>query len=117
VIEEGDTRTLRFGSSFALYDRYMGPLLSEPYARLVAERAALLRSARILESAAGTGIVTRALNGALPEAQIVATDLNPGMLELAAQRLDSERVAFQPQTHRSCRSPTEASTSSSASSA
>lgn len=64
-------------STPALYDRYMGPLLFEPYARLVAERLALLQPARILETAAGTGIVTRAVNEAVPTAQIVATDVNP----------------------------------------
>jgi ubiquinone/menaquinone biosynthesis C-methylase UbiE len=78
-----------------LYDRYMGPLLVEPYAKVVAERAALLQPDRILETAAGTGIVTRALHRAVPQAQIVATDLNPVMLESAAQRLGSNRVAFQ----------------------
>lgn len=78
-----------------LYDRYMGPLLFEPYARLVAERAALLQPSRILETATGTGIVTRALSAALPDAQIVATDLNPGMLEFAKQGHRSGRVEFQ----------------------
>lgn len=82
-------------STPALYDRYMGPLLFEPYARLVAERSALLRPTRILETAAGTGIVTGAVHEAVPDAEIVATDLNPAMLELAAQRVRSERVAFQ----------------------
>ena len=48
-----------------LYDRYMGPLLFEPYAKVLAERAALLRPGRILETAAGTGIVTRALHLAI----------------------------------------------------
>lgn len=83
-------------STPALYDRYMVPLLFEPYAKLVAERSALLQPARILETAAGTGIVTRAMSQALPQTQIVATDINPAMLELAAQRDNSERVAFQP---------------------
>lgn len=78
-----------------LYDRYMGPLLFEPYAKVVAERAALLQPARILETAAGTGIVTRALHLAVPQAHIVATDLNPVMLEVAAQRAGSVNVAFQ----------------------
>jgi len=78
-----------------LYDRYMGPLLFEPYAKVVAERAALLQPDRILETAAGTGIVTRALNLAVPQAQIVATDLNPVMLEVAAQRAGSVSVTFQ----------------------
>jgi ubiquinone/menaquinone biosynthesis C-methylase UbiE len=80
-------------STPALYDRYMGPLLFEAYANLVAERSALLQPSRILETAAGTGIVTRAVNEAVP--QIVATDLNPVMIDFAAQRVRSERVAFQ----------------------
>lgn len=83
-------------STPALYDRYMGPLLFEPYANVVAGRVALLQPHRILEIAAGTGIVTRALHRALPQAHIVATDVNPAMLEFAAQRLDADRVSFQP---------------------
>jgi len=79
-----------------LYDRYMGPFLFEPYAKVVAERAALLRPDRILETAAGTGIVTRALHRAIPQAQIVVTDVNRVMLDIAAQRLGSDRVSFQP---------------------
>src|SRR5688500_19271702 len=79
-----------------LYDRYMGPLLFEPYAKLVAERSALLQPDRILETAAGTGIVTRAVNEAVPQAQIVATDVNPAVIEFAASRLASEQVTFQP---------------------
>jgi ubiquinone/menaquinone biosynthesis C-methylase UbiE len=78
-----------------LYDRYMGPLLFEPYARHVAERVALLRPGRILETAAGTGIVTRALAEAVPAAQIVATDINPAVVEFAAHHLPSERVVFE----------------------
>jgi len=73
----------------------MGPLLFEPYAKILAERAALLRPYHILETAAGTGIVTRALRRAVPQAQIVATDVNPAMLEVAAQRVASDRVSLQ----------------------
>ena len=79
-----------------LYGRYMGPLLFEPYANVVAERAALLQPDRILETAAGTGIVTRALHVSMPQAEILATDLNPVMLEVAEQNLRSPRVSFQP---------------------
>jgi ubiquinone/menaquinone biosynthesis C-methylase UbiE len=78
-----------------LYDRYMGPLLFEPYAKLVAERSGLLQPTRILETAAGTGIVTRAVTEALPHAEIIATDVNPAVVEFAEQRVNSERVAFQ----------------------
>lgn len=52
-----------------LYDRHMGPLLFEPSGKVVAERAALLQPDRILETAAGPGIVTRALHLAVPQAQ------------------------------------------------
>ena len=79
----------------SLYDRYMGPLLFEPYARYVAERVALFRPQRILETAAGTGIVTRAVSQAAPEAAIVATDINPAVVEFAARHMHAERVAFQ----------------------
>jgi ubiquinone/menaquinone biosynthesis C-methylase UbiE len=82
-------------STPVLYDRYMGPLLFEPYARHVAERVASLRPERVLETAAGTGVATRAVLEALPEAQIVATDINPAVVEFAAQHLRSDRVTFQ----------------------
>ena len=78
-----------------LYDRYMGPLLFAPYAGHVAKRVALLRPQRILETAAGTGIATRAVNEVLPGAEIVATDINPAVVEFAAQHVQSERVTFQ----------------------
>jgi ubiquinone/menaquinone biosynthesis C-methylase UbiE len=83
------------GSIPALYDRYMGPLLFEPHARDIAARAAALGPRRILETAAGTGIVTEALARALPDAEIVATDLNQPMLDVAAGRVRSPNVRFQ----------------------
>lgn len=84
------------GSIPGLYDRYLGPLLFEPYAEEVARRAAALQLGRILETAAGTGIVTQALHRAMPAADIVATDLNPAMLDVAADRIRSNRVHFEP---------------------
>jgi SAM-dependent methyltransferase len=82
------------GSIPALYDRCLGPFLFEPYAQDLAARAAALSPRRILETAAGTGIVTGALRRAVPDAEIVATDLNPDMLAVAAGRLVSG-VTFQ----------------------
>ena len=82
-------------STPALYDRHMGPLRFEPYARLVAERAKAARPARILETAAGTGIVTRALHEAVPQAEIVATDINPGMIDFATRQAGAGSVTFQ----------------------
>jgi ubiquinone/menaquinone biosynthesis C-methylase UbiE len=66
------------------YERYLVPLIFDPYARDIAARVAAARPQRVLEIAAGTGIVTRALVSQLPvTTQIVATDLNPPMLEHA----------------------------------
>jgi ubiquinone/menaquinone biosynthesis C-methylase UbiE len=82
-------------STPALYDRYMGPLLFAPYAEHVAKRVAGAQPDRILETAAGTGIATRAVKEALPEAEVIATDINPGVVEFAAQHFQSEGVTFQ----------------------
>jgi SAM-dependent methyltransferase len=73
------------GSIPALYDAYFVPMLFEPYAVDLVNRVQALPASRILEIAAGTGAVTRALASATPaETAIVATDLNPAMLERAA---------------------------------
>ena len=82
-------------STPALYDRYMGPLLFAPYAEHVAKRVARFEPDRILETAAGTGIVTRAINEAMPTAEVMATDINPAVVEFAAQHFQSDRVTFQ----------------------
>jgi SAM-dependent methyltransferase len=87
---------LRFaGSVPASYDRLMVPLIFQPYADELARRARELQPTRILETAAGTGVVTRSLHEALPDAQIVATDLNQPMLDIAAERIRSDKVQFQ----------------------
>jgi ubiquinone/menaquinone biosynthesis C-methylase UbiE len=83
------------GSIPALYDRCLGPLLFEPYAADLAERVRALAPQAILETAAGTGIVTRALAEAAPDARIVATDLNADMLALAGQKVPEGRVRCQ----------------------
>lgn len=82
-------------STPVLYDRYMGPLLFEPYAKYVAEQVGDFGPMRILETAAGTGVVTRAVLNAVPEAKIVATDINPAVVEFAAQHVPPERATFQ----------------------
>ncbi len=79
--------TVFAGSIPALYDRFMGPMLFRPYAADLARRLASLNSGRVLETAAGTGIVTEALVAALPPAvEIVATDLNQAMVDFAAAK-------------------------------
>ncbi len=81
------------------YHRYLGPLLFEPYARDMAQRLRARPGTRVLETACGTGIVTRRLTEALPEgATLVATDLNEAMLEVARRHVGAEGqkpVSFQ----------------------
>jgi SAM-dependent methyltransferase len=73
------------GSIPELYDTYLVPLIFEPYAVDLVGRLKNLRLARVLEIAAGTGVVTRLLASGLPESTaIVATDLNQAMLDRAA---------------------------------
>jgi len=73
------------GSVPQLYERYMVPLIFEPYAIDIAARVARRKPSAVLEIAAGTGVVTRQLAALLPPASsIVATDLNQAMLDQAA---------------------------------
>ncbi len=72
------------------YDRYLGPFLFEPYAQDLARRLDVSEGARVLEIACGTGIVTRRLRERLPPtAVLVATDLNPPMLDHARRKLSA----------------------------
>jgi ubiquinone/menaquinone biosynthesis C-methylase UbiE len=84
------------GSIPAVYEECMVPVLFAPYARDLVERAAALAPGTVLELAAGTGAVSRALAAGLPRARIVATDLNPGMLEVARTRAAAENLRFEP---------------------
>jgi len=69
------------------YDRFMVPLIFEPYAADLAQRAASLSPSAVLETCAGTGVVARALAPKLPRgASYVVTDLNQPMLDYASSR-------------------------------
>ena len=83
------------GSIPALYDRHLGPMLFAGYAEDLARRIAEFAPAAILETAAGTGVVTRALIRTLPPgAEVTATDLNQAMLDFAATQPGAERVTW-----------------------
>jgi SAM-dependent methyltransferase len=71
------------------YDAGLGPTFFAPFAADLAARAARFAPSRILEVAAGSGIATAALVRALPEAEVVATDLSPVMVELGSARVPS----------------------------
>ena len=80
-----DTDKVFSGSIPKLYDTHLVPLIFEPYAADLVQRLGSRSLSGVLEIAAGTGVVTRALASALPEnVSIVATDLNQAMLDHAA---------------------------------
>ena len=83
------------GSIPAIYEKYMVPMIFEPYAQDMAARLAQLAPKRVLEIAAGTGAVTRAMVARLgADVEIVATDLNQPMLDQAIARGTSRPVEF-----------------------
>src|SRR5579862_6686982 len=77
------------------YDRFMGSLLFEPYAADLAGRLPQRDGLRVLETACGTGIVTRRLREALPpSATLVATDLNEAMVAFAREALADAAIEW-----------------------
>ncbi|WP_298241485.1 class I SAM-dependent methyltransferase [uncultured Bradyrhizobium sp.] len=84
------------GSIPKLYDEYLVPMIFSVYAEDIARRVAARAPSTLLEIAAGTGAVTRAVAAALPRGvRYVATDLNEPMLAVAAQRqADDDRITF-----------------------
>jgi ubiquinone/menaquinone biosynthesis C-methylase UbiE len=90
-----ETDKLFVGSMPALYDRHLGPFIFEPYAEDLAARVARAAPHRVLETAAGTGIVTRAKARALAESvSITATDLNQAMVDYAAAQTTARNVTW-----------------------
>lgn len=80
------------GSIPKFYDTLMVPLIFETYAADMAELVAASSPGSVLETAAGSGVVTRLLAPRLkPDACYMVTDLNQPMLDYAAARqgLDS----------------------------
>ncbi|MFS8978083.1 class I SAM-dependent methyltransferase [Cupriavidus necator] len=74
-----------------IYESLLVPMIFAPYAADMAARIAALQPRRVLELAAGTGVLTRELARRMPpDAAIVATDLNPPMLA-RAQAVGTER--------------------------
>ena len=74
------------GSMPDAYDRYLAPSVFRPFAVELAARAARLAPRRVLEIAAGTGVLTAELLAALPDAHVTATDLNEPMVRYGAGR-------------------------------
>lgn len=77
------------------YDEGLGPYLFEDFARDLAYRVAAKHPRRVLELAAGTGILSRKLRDVLPPAtELIVTDLNTPMLDLARAKFKPEENVY-----------------------
>ncbi|RXT20905.1 ubiquinone biosynthesis methyltransferase UbiE [Rhizobium leguminosarum] len=75
------------------YDSLLVPILFEPYASEMAIVAERWKPGSVLEVAAGTGALTRALRATLdPATEIVATDLSHAMIDVGAPSLTMSRT-------------------------
>jgi len=84
------------GSIPVLYERLLVPMIFAEPAQRTARRVGEACPATLLETAAGTGVLTRALAGMCLETDIVATDLNQSMLDVAERRQHkADRVRWQ----------------------
>jgi ubiquinone/menaquinone biosynthesis C-methylase UbiE len=89
------TPTAFAGSIPENYDRYLGPLLFEPYALDLVSRIDPRQAQTVLEIACGTGRVTRHLKSTLlPSARLTATDINPDMIAVAKSALNCETITW-----------------------
>lgn len=86
----------------AAYEQHLVPVVFRPFAEDLAARAAALNPGRVLELAAGTGVLTSDLLAAVPSAEVTATDLNQAMVAFGStrapgavwQRADAQRLPF-----------------------
>src|SRR5262245_53772268 len=85
------------GSIPRIYDDYLVPLIFQGFAEDLAQRAAKLSPTAVLETAAGSGVVARALAPRLSRGcSYVVTDLNQPMLDHAAARQGADaRITWQ----------------------
>src|SRR5262249_51135381 len=90
------TDKLFAGSIPEIYDRFLVPLIFESSARDLAERLARVAPREVRETAAGTGVLTRAIASRLSApARIIATDLNQPMLNHAQGQSHDSRITWQ----------------------
>jgi ubiquinone/menaquinone biosynthesis C-methylase UbiE len=83
------------GSIPEIYDRFLVPLIFEPYAHDLADRVAKADPKAVLEIASGTGVVARAMAALLPaDVRLTVTDLNQPMLDHAKTRLSDARIEW-----------------------
>lgn len=83
------------GSIPANYDEHLGPMFFEPFAIDIAERLRKLNPASVLVLACGTGRDTNLIAQALPHAKIVASDINPSMLNYAKGKVKADNIQWE----------------------
>lgn len=81
------------GSIPKIYDTYLVPLIFQTYASDLAERIMANHPGKILETAAGSGVVSCALAPRLgPDTSYVVTDLNQAMIDHAEKQLPADAL-------------------------
>lgn len=86
--------SMQFTASIAEnYEKYLAPVF---FISTSKDLVSHLKGSpgNILEIAAGTGQVTRNIVKSFPEATITATDINPGMLDVAKKIVQSENITW-----------------------
>jgi SAM-dependent methyltransferase len=69
------------------YERWLVPTVFRPFAVDFARRVSARMPERVLELAAGTGVLTRELVAAVGSAEVMATDLNDAMIDFGRRRV------------------------------
>jgi ubiquinone/menaquinone biosynthesis C-methylase UbiE len=78
------------------YDRYLGPVLFEPYGQYLASYIDAASVNPVLELASGTGRVTKHIHKVLPAGtEFWATDLNSDMLDINKRKLGKTNIKYQ----------------------
>lgn len=79
-----------------VYDRHLGPVIFEPFAKDLARRVTVTTEEPVLEVACGTGILTEQLHARLPaKVRLIGTDLNQPMIDHARSKMGAvERIEW-----------------------
>jgi ubiquinone/menaquinone biosynthesis C-methylase UbiE len=86
-MSEGRSAGFTAGSVPEAYDRFMAPQLFEPWARELVGRAKLRSGSSVLDVASGPGTVARLAAAVVgPDGRVVASDISPAMLAVAAAK-------------------------------
>jgi ubiquinone/menaquinone biosynthesis C-methylase UbiE len=89
------THSTFVGTIPELYDRFLAPTFTEPYAADLVSRLRVPAAGRLLELACGTGRLTQQLAAALPASVAIdATDLNEPMVAVARRRVPAPNVRW-----------------------